>query len=167
MGSVRSLIDLLERVVSTALWLGFAALIVTVGLQVLARNVFQVPMIWTLDLAQLLFAWLIFIGAAIAYRRGAHYRIDMLPPGWSRASLVLNVVGVVTSVVVIYVLVRYGWFLTALRWRSEVQALGISQGWFYISIPVSGALMGLFLAEAVASKFFPAREGRGEGQAVL
>ena len=144
--------DLAERVVATLLWVGFAALVLTVGLQVLARNVLHVPMVWTLDLAQLLFAWLIFVGAAIAYRRGVHYRIDLLPDGWSRAGMVLDVVGALASLTVVVVLVRYGWTLTDMRATSRVQALGLSEAWFYASIPTSGALMGLFLAERVARR---------------
>ncbi len=148
---IRSVNDGLERCVVTALWMGFAALVLTVGMQVLARNVLQLPMIWTLDLAQLLFTWLIFVGAAIAYRRGVHYRIDMVPSGWRKADLMLDVLSYVAGAIVVYVLVRYGWMLTDIRSSSRVQALGLSEGWFYAAIPVSGALMGLFLAEKVAA----------------
>ena len=148
-----------ERIVATLLWIGFAALVLTVGMQVLARNVLHVPMVWTLDLAQLLFAWLIFVGAAIAYRRGVHYRIDLLPEGWTRAGTALDILGALAALIVVFVLVRYGWMLTGMRATSRVQALGLSEAWFYAAIPTSGALMGLFLVERVIANLTDRRRG--------
>lgn len=131
------------------LWAGFLAMIVTVALQVTARNVLGLPFIWTLDLAQLLFSWLVFIGAAVAFRRGAHYSVDIWPEGSLRLDLVLRVIGYVAAAIVIYVMVRYGWNLTAIRWSGSVQSLGISRGWMFLPIPLSGVLMLLFLIEAI------------------
>lgn len=136
-----------ERVVETGCWIGFLGLILTVGFQVLARNVLKLPFVWTMDLAQLLFAWLIFIGAAVAFRRGGHYAIDMFPESWTRWNAFLGGVGVAASLCVIYVLIRYGWVLVEVRQTAEVQTLGITQSWFFLPIPLSGALMLLFLIE--------------------
>jgi len=136
-----------ERVVETACWMGFLALILTVGFQVFARNILKMPFVWTMDLAQLLFAWLIFVGAAVAFRRGGHYAIDIFPPTWTRWSAALNAFGAAASLCVIYVLIRYGWTLVVLRDTSEVETLGITGAWFFVPIPVCGALMLLFLVE--------------------
>ncbi|MEM8663293.1 MAG: TRAP transporter small permease [Pseudomonadota bacterium] len=144
----------LERVILVIMSAGFAALVVTVGLQVLARNVIKIPLIWTLDVAQLLFAWLIFVGAALAYRRGAHYRIDIVPEGRTGISRVLNLLSDVAALAVVFVLVRYGFTITQMRSRGEVPSLGISEAWFYASIPVGGILIGIFLAEKVVRHLF-------------
>jgi len=136
-----------ERVVETGCWIGFLGLILTVGFQVLARNVLKLPFVWTMDLAQLLFAWLIFIGAAVAFRRGGHYAIDIFPERWTRWSAFLGGVGAAASLCVIYVLIRYGWILVEVRQTAEVQTLGITQSWFFLPIPLCGALMLLFLIE--------------------
>lgn len=131
------------------LWAGFLAMIVTVTLQVTARNVLGLPFIWTLDLAQLLFSWLVFIGAAVAFRRGAHYTVDIWPEDRPRLDAALRIIGYLGAALVIFVLVRYGLNLTRIRWNGSVQSLGISSGWMFVPIPLGGALMGLFLAEAI------------------
>src|SRR5262249_24452877 len=45
---------------------------------VIARYVFLGPLIWSDDLASLLFMWLIMLGAVLALRRGAHMRLTVL-----------------------------------------------------------------------------------------
>lgn len=135
--------------VEFGLWLGFLGLIVTVGLQVLARTLFKVPLIWTPDLAQLLFSWLIFVGAALALRRNAHYSVDMLPPSWRTINLPLALLGIVVAGFVVYLMVVNGYALVALRKSGTIQSLGISRMWLFLPIPVSGVLMALFSLEAL------------------
>ncbi|RST83887.1 TRAP transporter small permease [Aquibium carbonis] len=139
--------DLVTLAVETALGVGFLALIGTVALQVVARNLLGLPFIWTLDLAQLLFSWLVFVGAAVAFRRGAHYTVDLWPENSPRIDRVLQAISLLGAVVVVFVLLRYGWNLTRIRWSGSVQSLGISRGWMFVPIPLSGALMLLFLIE--------------------
>jgi TRAP-type C4-dicarboxylate transport system permease small subunit len=145
---LRRVNDILARITEFALWTGFLALMVTVGLQVVARNVFAIPLIWTLDLAQLLFSWLVFIGAALALRRGAHYMVDLWPENlWPPFDMALRVIGILAGAIVIYVLVRYGSLLVGIRQTSTVQSLGISRAWMFMPMPVGGILMLLFLIE--------------------
>lgn len=137
------------KITELGLWLGFLAMVVTVGLQVGARNLLKLPLIWTLDLAQLLFSWLIFIGAAVAFRRGAHYVVDLWPETWSRFHLVLEIISILTSALVIYVLIVHGWTLVEIRSTSNVPSLGISHSWMFLPMPICGVLMLVFLVEAV------------------
>ncbi|MDQ0313623.1 TRAP transporter small permease [Amorphus orientalis] len=133
------------------MWLGFAAMIATVALQVLARNVLGVPMIWTGDVAQLLFTWLIFVGAAVGLRSGVHYVVDLLPDNrpWMKAAA--DWLSLLAGVAVAYMLLRYGWMLAEVRSTGTVQSLGISRFWMFLPLPASGALMLVFLAEMLQS----------------
>ncbi|WP_163272166.1 TRAP transporter small permease [Chelativorans alearense] len=141
------------KVTEFGLWIGFLVLVVTVGLQVGVRNIFKLPLIWTLDLAQLLFSWLIFIGAAVAFRRGAHYMVDIWPEDWARFRAVLDIIAIAAAAVVIYVLIVHGWTLVDIRRTSTVASLGISHSWMFLPMPLSGGLMLIFLAEAVQGMF--------------
>ena len=152
-------IDQLVRVVDIGLWVGFLALVVTVSMQVLARNLFGLPLIWTLDVAQLLFTWLIFIGAAVAFRKAAHYNVDIVPAGWVRARALLEVVGMLAAAVVVYVMLVHGWELTQIRSTGTVESLNISGLWMFVPIPIGGALILLFVLEAAL------RFARGERSA--
>ncbi len=125
----------------------FFGLIGAVALQVIARNILSLPMLWTSDVAQLLFSWLIFVGAAIGLRQGAHYFVDLWPAGDSPARRAISWFGILVSVVVVFILVSNGWALSMARARGEIQSIGISRMWLYLPIPVSGVMMALFLVE--------------------
>lgn len=126
----------------------FAGLIAVVAIQVLARNLFALPMIWTLDLAQLLFAWCIFVGAGLAFRQGAHYIVDLWPAE-GRLSWIPVLAGFAAGVVVAYVLIRHGAEMVDLMARRKSQSLGISRSWYFVPIPICGLLIGLALLEQV------------------
>lgn len=143
----QSFCNALTRGVQAVLGVLFLGLILAVAAQVIARNVLQVPLLWTSDVAQLLFSWLIFIGAAIGLRQGAHYFVDILPAGNGALQRAVTWFGILASAAVVYILVTNGWALTMARARGEIQSIGISRLWLYLPIPLSGAMMALFLAE--------------------
>ena len=145
--------DRVARIAEVATGALFFGLIVTVAAQVLTRNVLRLPMLWTGDVAQLLFAWLVFVGAALGLRRGAHYAIDLLPRQGAGLRAAVDWLGIGAGGVVVYILVRHGWTLAALRAPGEIQSLGISRLWLYAPIPLCGAMMALFLLEAAVARF--------------
>lgn len=128
-------------------WIVFAVLIAAVALQVIARNLLDVPMIWTSDLAQLLFTWLIFVGSALGLRSGVHYVVDVLPTDRPAVALAVEIISLLASVVVVWILIQHGWTLAQMRASGEIQSLGLSRFWAYLPLPVSGVLMAIFLLE--------------------
>jgi tripartite ATP-independent transporter DctM subunit len=52
-----------------------AAEIVILFTGILARYVFRAPLLWSDELASILFAWLALLGSAVAFRRGEHMRL--------------------------------------------------------------------------------------------
>lgn len=140
--------DIAAKLCETFLWIAFACLIVTVGLQVLTRNVLHIPMIWTGDVAQLLFAWLIFIGAALGLRRGVHYTVEVLPMDRPFLRIATFWIGFAATLGVVYLMVWHGWTLASIRASGTVQSLGISRFWMFAPFPISGILMLLFMIEA-------------------
>jgi len=150
LGPLGRVADALERLLLLVGTAAFAALIVTVAFQVFARNVLGIGMVWTLDLAQLLFAWCIFLGGAIAVRRNAHYRVELIPEHWTRVLAVLGVFAFVMSMLVVGVLLLSGATMIGVTGGRHNQALGISQAWFYAAIPAGAAASAVFLLERVA-----------------
>ncbi|MCB2100765.1 MAG: TRAP transporter small permease [Rhodobacterales bacterium] len=141
----RGLEWLLTRLLTTC----FGALIAVVFIQVFARNVLVLPQIWTLDVAQLLFAWCIFIGAAVALRWDAHYTLDLFPDHWTAPRALFRVIGHVGSVIVVWVLIAPGWTFAQIGLNRFAPAIGISEFWFFLPIPLGGLAMALFLAEMI------------------
>jgi len=126
----------------------FAALIGVVALQVLARNILAMPMIWTLDVAQLLFAWCIFVGAGIAFRKGTHYVVDLWPAK-GPVTWIPATTSFVAAVVVVCILIRNGIDMADIMSRRKSQTMGISLAWYFAPFPICGVLIGLALLERI------------------
>ena len=120
-------------------------LVVDVFLGVWSRYVLQATFQWYDEVARLCFVWMVFLGAASAVRRGAHFRlhllIDRFGPGLRRATDL-----VVGLLVVVFggVLVAGGLAMWPVARRQVTDSLELSMLWFYGALPVGGALMILF-----------------------
>jgi TRAP-type C4-dicarboxylate transport system permease small subunit len=141
------MVSALDRVLRGLLALLLGALTVCVFLQVLVRFVFRYPLPWTEEVARLAFVYAIFVGATLAVRAQDHIAVDfmlaLLPPGPRRAVRMLG-----TALV--------GVFLAYMTWQGIefVRVTGIQMTpvlqipfrYLYAIIPLSGALMLLYLA---------------------
>ena len=143
---ITKLNDIIDTLLQIILAFLFSNLILVVFLQITARNIFQVPVTWTLDLAQLIFSWCIFLGAALALRHGGHYLVDLWAKN-SRFDFIPKFATYVASLAVIYVLIWHGALMSMIGLNRESLALNISEFWFYLPIPICGGLMVLFLIE--------------------
>src|SRR5580704_2829169 len=84
-GSVRAafaVVDAVERAIGRIVEM-LAGVLVAVETLILfagvvARYVFHAPLIWSDELASILFLWLAMLGAVVAYRRVEHMRMDAL-----------------------------------------------------------------------------------------
>ena len=120
-------------------------LVADVFLGVFSRYVMRATFQWYDEVARLCFVWMIVLGAAVAVRRGAHFRlhllIDRFGPGARR-----RVDLAVTLIVIAFagVLVAGGVAMLPIARRQVTDALEISMLWFYGALPVGGALMILF-----------------------
>ena len=120
-------------------------LVADVFLGVWSRYVLHATFQWYDEVARLCFVWMVFLGAASAVRRGAHFRlhllIDRFGPRLRRATDLL-----VGLLVVVFggVLVTGGVAMWPVARRQVTDSLELSMLWFYAALPVGGALMILF-----------------------
>ena len=133
-----TLLNRLDRIFLTCLGAGFAGLVLIVLYQVVVRMIIRLPAVWTLELAQLVFTWLIFIGAIAAYYKGAHYRVDFVGEGWPRLNALVDLISTVIAGVVSAMLMYAGWLFVLRALPRTNPALGISEAWFYIPLPIFG-----------------------------
>jgi tripartite ATP-independent transporter DctM subunit len=145
------------RAAATALeyWLGaivetmaaalVAAEIVILFSGVVARYVFKHPLVWSDELASILFLWLAMLGAVIAFRRDEHMRMTaataiLAPP--ARAAFDLFATGAALA------------FLLLIAWPSfqyaqdetfiTTPALGLNNAWRASALPCGTLLMAIF-----------------------
>mgnify|MGYP000165099455 CR=1 FL=1 len=147
---MRKVSELVARVQSwfCGVLLGF--MVVVVFLQVLSRRLFRVAMLWTQEAALFCFIWTVFLGAALAVKRGSHFVVDVWPERLVSFRRALGVFSFLVVGVVAAVLLREGWILTLRGWMRFSQPSGLRMSWFLAAIPVGGALMLLHMVAEVA-----------------
>jgi TRAP-type C4-dicarboxylate transport system permease small subunit len=105
------------------------------------------PLVWSVDLAQLLFVWVSFIGADLALRKRAHIGIDYLVkrlPGQVRAMLDLVLGAVVLGFLLTMAVMGYR--LTMLNLERQFGDSGISYGFVTAAVPIGCLLLAITLA---------------------
>jgi tripartite ATP-independent transporter DctM subunit len=112
---------------------------------VISRFVIQRPLIWSDELASLLFLWLAMIGSVVAFRRAEHMRMTSLVSKFSPQKRALfEAIAVVASLAF---LLMIGW--PALEYAIDelditTPAMEINNGWRTAALPVGVALMAVF-----------------------
>ncbi|HSB78164.1 MAG TPA: TRAP transporter small permease [Candidatus Methylomirabilis sp.] len=131
--------DRLARFLLVPIGIGF---ILVVFLSVLTRYVFQAPIITSVELARIGFVWSAFLGAAICLKSKRHtqflFLLDHLK-GTARG--VTNVVIALISVGFFLVLVGKGIQMAQAVEDTYFPALGWSQLWMYLPLPVCSGIM--------------------------
>lgn len=119
------------------------------GIQVVSRYVLTAPLAWTEELATMLFAWLVFIGASVALKKNEHFAIDvvvkLLPATLRRFAMVVRHFAVLLFCVLMII---YGLKLVVMNWQVLTPMLEISRGWVYLSLPVGSLMMAVRTIEA-------------------
>lgn len=132
----------------TVVVLLMAVMVGTIILQVLCRFVLGDPLSWSEELARYAFVWITFLGAAVAYRHGAHIVVEtivvLLP---RRAQATLAWVVDALMVVALGVLLVQGLGIVEATSNVEATMLEIPMSWVYGSVPVSAAIMLAYQVE--------------------
>jgi tripartite ATP-independent transporter DctM subunit len=145
---ITALIPLVE--IPAALILVAEMLVLFAG--ILARYVFHKPIVWSDELASILFLWLAMLGSVIAFQRGEHMRmtaiVGMLKP---RARAFLDVVAVAAALAFLLLVIHPAYEFAADEAIVTTPALEISNAWRAAALPVGIALMMLVALLRLAS----------------
>lgn len=110
------------------------------------------PLTWSDEISRVLFMWLAFIGAAVGVKRRLHSSVTVLtvrmrPAGQRAATLLALLVTAVMGAVLLYT----GAHETVNNFKQVLPVTGLSRGWLYLAVPVSGALILAYLVPQVLS----------------
>jgi TRAP-type C4-dicarboxylate transport system permease small subunit len=101
-------------------------------------------MIWSVDVAQLLFIWLCFLGANRAMRLKTHIGVDMLVRALPRTPRwILELILGALTLAFLLTLAISGYRLTLLNWERIYGDSGISYAWVTGAVPVGCLLMSV------------------------
>jgi TRAP-type C4-dicarboxylate transport system permease small subunit len=119
-------------------------------LGVFSRYVLFSTFTWYDEIARACFVWVVFLGAAVGVKRGAHFGlhllVDMLPESVRRLAAFVTPLVIITfsSVLVVQGLA----FLEFGRFQ-QLPVMGISKIWIYAAMPVGGALMIIYSLQSL------------------
>ena len=134
-----------------------AALLVTVAVifcQVVLRYVVASPSSWLDEFAVLIFAWMIFLGAAVAQRTDSHIAMGTLVALLSRpAQRSLYLLRCAAMALVLGVLFWQGLALTLRLSSVEYPAMGISRGFLYVALPATVPLFLFYLCRVLLRRW--------------
>jgi len=148
---VDSLIRALERLLLAVCALAFAGLIGVVFVQVFARNLLEMSVIWTLDVAQMLFSWCVYLGAAVGVKWGAHFALDLFPESMRRTNAALKVFADLALAAVAVLVAWGGWNYAFIDPSRSSAALGISEAYFVAPIPIAAICMVVFITSTLTA----------------
>lgn len=127
-----------------------AVLALDLMLGVFSRYVLFSTFTWYDEIARACFVWVVFLGAAVGVKRGAHFGlhllVDMLPERARRLA------AFVTPLVIIAfssVLVVQGLAFLEIGRFQQLPVMGISKVWIYAAMPIGGVLMIVFGLQAL------------------
>ncbi|OOF63433.1 TRAP transporter large permease subunit [Rodentibacter pneumotropicus] len=138
-------------------WLGGALFLVIFCIliaQILSRQVFQAPLIWSEELAKLLFVYVGMLGISVAVRKQEHVYIDFLTNLMpAKVRKISNTFVQLIIFVCIFFFIHFG--IRSFNSASfPIDALGgISEKWIFAALPVIAALMMIRFFQAQAQNF--------------
>ncbi len=107
---------------------------------------FDHPLIWSVDLAQLLFLWVSFIGANQALRNRAHIGMDLLVrPLPLQLRRIVEIALALVTLAFLLIMVVMGYRLTALNLQRIYGDSGISYAYVTGAVPVGCLLLAITL----------------------
>ena len=136
---------ILDSGVEWACILLLAIITVDLLLGVFSRYVLERTFVWYDEVARACFIWLVFLGAAAAVKRGAHFGlhvfVELMPPALKRAALLLTPF---TVIVFSAAIAWQGWALMRHGSAQTTAVMAMPVSWIYAAMPVGGALMGFY-----------------------
>jgi len=140
------MLSLLVRV-EAAIGIALLAMVVILVFAAGLLRWFDHPLIWSVDLAQLLFLWVSFIGANQALRKRAHIGMDLvvrpLPLALRRA---VEIALALLTLAFLLTMVVVGYRLTMLNLARVYGDSGISYAFVTGAVPVGCLLLAITLA---------------------
>ncbi|MFQ3787268.1 TRAP transporter small permease [Halomonas sp. A29] len=153
----------LDAVIQPIVFLGMAALIGVITLQIVSR-VFFTAVGWTEEVARFLLVWISFLGATLAFQRGRHiavtFVVDALP---RRLTQLARIAAVLVALGFMVALIVIGYRYMQVQSFQRSASLRLSMTYVYAVIPISAAIMAWYALVDVIELIVKGPESTGTG----
>jgi tripartite ATP-independent transporter DctM subunit len=144
----RSWITAMDRLLGVLVEIPIAILVVMevviLFAGVISRFVFHSPIVWSDELASILFLWLAMLGAVVAFRRGEHMRMTaFVGKATPQTRAFLDVFAIAVSLVFLVLVAEPAYEYAYEETFITTPALEITNAWRAAALPVGIGLMGL------------------------
>lgn len=137
--NIKKIIGNIEEIVGAIL---FIIMFITLVAQILFRQVFNSPLIWSEELAILLFVYVGMLGVSIGIKYRQHVFIDFLYNKFTGKGLkIANTFNQSIVFISLIAMIHIGHKLYLRKKIFTLIALQISAGWMYIALPLISSLM--------------------------
>ena len=131
-----------DRFIETTLSILYFTLIIVVFVNVITRYLINIPFMWAEELGRYLFVWIVYLGAAQAFKDKRHLTVDFLSnkipnPYKTYLSLIIYVI----LIIFIFFLFIYGLKFVKLGINRPAYSFDIGLAFFYAAIPVGSLCM--------------------------
>jgi TRAP-type C4-dicarboxylate transport system permease small subunit len=127
-----------EEFVCAVFFISIVALVFT---SAIARGL-KHPIQWSVDISQLLLAWVSFLGADVAWRHGQLLGIDLLTKRFpARVQKMLELLIFILVTITMVIIIIFGFILAKSNWRRSMQVVRMSYSFVTLSLPVAAISM--------------------------
>lgn len=100
------------------------------------------PIQWATDIAQLLFAWIVFLGADLACKENRHIGIEIFEQRFNiRVQVGLKIIWAILIIIFLGICFYFGIILCFGNYLRRFNTINISYSWMTASVPVGSFLM--------------------------
>lgn len=136
---MKKFFDKMEEYIGGSLFLLMFAVLIC---QILFRQVFSNPLIWSEELARLIFVYVGMLGISMGVRNQQHVLIDFLfgyfSPKVQKAVFTISQILIFLCIIFMNCFGRY---LIKTKWKFDIISLKISSGWMYLALFLISFLM--------------------------
>lgn len=137
--NIKRILDNLEEIIGAILFIAMFGILVA---QIIFRQIFDSPLVWSEELAILLFTYVGMLGVSIGIKYRQHVFIDFLYNKFSGKGLKIANTFIQSVVFIsLIVMIQIGYKLFLRKKIFKLIALKISSGWMYGALPIIATLM--------------------------
>ncbi|HHE74595.1 MAG TPA: TRAP transporter small permease [Desulfobacteraceae bacterium] len=131
--------------------------------EVVAREIFGKPTIWTNELTSYMLVWFGMLSILYAQEKNAHVSVNLIYSKLSvRTQQALDLVNMFMTLIFAVFICVYGykyWWLGYSRGWRHFGILDIPMSYTRIAMPIAGALLFLIVSKSIYEKIFEKKEG--------
>lgn len=137
--NIKRILDNLEEIIGAVLFIAMFGILVA---QIIFRQIFDSPLVWSEELAILLFTYVGMLGVSIGIKYRQHVFIDFLYNKFSGKGLKIANTFIQSVVFIsLIVMIQIGYKLFLRKKIFKLIALKISSGWMYGALLIIATLM--------------------------